>query len=76
VSPDRARTFELGLRFLREIADLLAVLDHVAFAGRIKPKAFSRVTIGSSSDAAGSAAAENDLAGIVHPQRREAKTGQ
>jgi hypothetical protein len=40
VSPDPARTFELGLRFLREIANLLAVLDHVAFAGRIKPKAF------------------------------------
>ena len=44
----------------------MAALDHVAFAGCIKPKAFSRATVGSSRDAAGSAAAESDLAGIVH----------
>jgi hypothetical protein len=66
VSPDPARTFELGLRFLREIADLMAVLDRVAFAGRIKPKAFSRAAIRGSRDAAGSAAAESDLASIIH----------
>jgi hypothetical protein len=66
VSPDPARTFELALRFLREVADLIAVLNHVAFAGCIKPKAFSRAAIRGSRDAAGSAAAESDLAGIIH----------
>jgi hypothetical protein len=63
VSPDRARTFELGLCFLREIADLLAVLDHVA--STITPEAFSRAAV-RVHDTAGSGAAENDLAGIIH----------
>jgi hypothetical protein len=44
----------------------MAVLDHVAIAGRIKPKAFSRAAIRGSRDAARPAAAESDLAGIVH----------
>ena len=51
---------------LRATADLMAALDHVAFAGCIKPKAFSRATVGCSRDAAGSAAAACDLAGIIH----------
>ena len=44
----------------------MAGLDRVVLARHITPKAFSGATIRGSRDAAGSAAAERDLTGIVH----------
>jgi hypothetical protein len=44
----------------------MAGLDRVVLARHIKPKAFSGAAIRGSRDAAGPAAAERDLAGIVH----------
>jgi hypothetical protein len=52
-------------RLVRAIANSMAALDQVAFARRRKPKAFSRVAI-RVCDTAGSAAAESDLAAIIH----------